>query len=255
MRILVTNDDGINARGIKLLEDIARSFSDDVTVVAPAEEQSGKGRSLTISQPMRMKAFDDRHHAVGGTPTDAVIAALAMIMKDTPPDLILSGINRGSNLAEDVSYSGTVSAAMEGALAGIPAIALSQIYAREGMGDAVPFAAAEAWARRALEPLIAGVADWAPQTLVNINFPAIEPDAVKGIRVVRQGLRDYGEPRLEKSTDPRGYDYYWLNVGRVKHQSVKTDLELSDQGYVTVTPLHLDMTHDPSLARLERLYP
>jgi 5'-nucleotidase len=254
MRILVTNDDGIHAAGIALLEQIARTFSDDVTVVAPAEEQSGKGRSLTITQPMRLRTFDARHHAVTGTPTDAVIMALANIMKDSPPDLVLSGINRGSNLAEDVSYSGTVSAAMEGALAGIPAIALSQVYARPGMGDAVPFSAAEAWARRALEPLIAGLSDWTPNTLVNINFPAIEPDAVNGIRVVRQGLRDYGNPTLEKSTDPRGYDYYWLNVGRVKHSSVATDLELSDQGYVTVTPLHLDMTHDPSLARLERLY-
>jgi 5'-nucleotidase len=253
MRILVTNDDGINARGIKLLEQVARTFSDDVTVVAPLEEQSGKGRSLTITQPMRLRTFDEHHHAVTGTPTDAVIAALALIMKDSPPDLVLSGINRGSNLAEDVSYSGTVSAAMEGALAGIPSIALSQVYAREGMGDTVPFAVAEAWARRALEPLIGS--DWVPNTLVNINFPAIEPDQVKGIRVVRQGLRDYGEPTLKKSTDPRGFDYYWLNVGRVKHQSVQTDLELSDQGYVTVTPLHLDMTHDPSMARLERLYP
>jgi 5'-nucleotidase len=254
MRILVTNDDGIDARGIKLLEEVARTFSDDVTVVAPAEEQSGKGRSLTITQPMRIRSYDDRHHAVGGTPTDAVIAALALFMKDSPPDLVLSGINRGSNLAEDVSYSGTVSAAMEGALAGIPAIALSQVYARPGMGDAVPFACAEAWARRALEPLIAGLADWVPNTLVNVNFPAIEPERVKGVRVVRQGLRDYGDPQLQKSVDPRGYDYYWLNVGRVKHQSVATDLELSDQGYVTVTPLHLDLTHDPSLARLEQLY-
>ncbi|WP_294392425.1 5'/3'-nucleotidase SurE [uncultured Sphingomonas sp.] len=254
MRILVTNDDGIGAAGIHLLEEVARGFSEDVTVVAPAEEQSGKGRSLTISQPMRLRTFDDRHHAVTGTPTDAVIAALALIMKDNPPDLILSGINRGSNLAEDVSYSGTVAAAMEGALAGIPAIALSQVDARPGMGDTVPFSAAEAWARTALEPLIAGLGDWTPNTLVNINFPAIDPEAVKGIRVVRQGLRDYGDPQLEKSTDPRGYDYYWLNVGRVKHQSVATDLELSDRGYVTVTPLHLDMTHAASMARLESLY-
>jgi 5'-nucleotidase len=254
MRILVTNDDGIHAKGIALLEEVARSFSDDVTVVAPLEEQSGKGRSLTISQPMRLRHFDERHHAVTGTPTDAVIAALAVIMKDAKPDLILSGINRGSNLAEDVSYSGTVSAAMEGALAGIPSIALSQVYARPGMGDTVPFSAAEAWARRALEPLVAQRETWVPNTLVNVNFPAIEPDAVKGIRVVRQGLRDYGEPKLIKQTDPRGYDYYWLDASRVAHRSVATDLELSDQGYVTVTPLHLDLTHDPSLARLEALY-
>ncbi|WP_174275289.1 5'/3'-nucleotidase SurE [Sphingomonas bacterium] len=253
MRILITNDDGIHAPGIGLLERIARTFTDDVTVVAPASEQSGKGRSLTLTQPIRTRAFDDRHHAVSGTPTDAVIMALALFMKDAPPDLILSGINRGSNLGEDVSYSGTVSAAQEGALAGIRSIALSQVYARSGMGDAVPFDTAEAWGRRVLEPLIA--ADWAPRTLVNVNFPAIAPDAVKGIKVARQGLRDYRRPRLESGTDPRGFDYHWLVLGGVPHTpAADTDLEASAAGYVTVTPLHLDMTHDGSRPALEALY-
>ena len=154
MRILLTNDDGINARGLDLLETIAQRFSDDIWVVAPAEEQSGAGHSLTLTQPVRLRRHDNRRFSVTGTPTDAVMMALAHIMKDSPPDLILSGINRGANLAEDVTYSGTVSAAMEGALAGVRSIALSQAYSREGMGDTVPFAAAEAWAERALAPLI-----------------------------------------------------------------------------------------------------
>lgn len=253
LRILVTNDDGINASGIALLEKIARTFSDDVTVVAPSEEQSGKGRSLTLTQPIRLRAIDASHHEVVGTPTDAVIMALAVIMQDRRPDLILSGINRGANLGEDVLYSGTVAAAMEGALAGIPAIALSQRYEREGMGHAVPFEAAEAWAPRVLAPLIAS--DWAPRTLVNINFPPVAPDAVKGVRVVGQGLRDYGRPALDRRTDPRGFDYYWLGLGKVPHSgAAETDLEAIEQGYVTVTPLHLDLTHQASHAALAQLY-
>lgn len=253
MRILITNDDGIDATGIHLLERIALRFSDDVTVVAPADEQSGKGRSLTLTQPIRLRTIDERHHEVAGTPTDAVIMALAVIMKDTPPDLILSGINRGANLGEDVLYSGTAAAAMEGALAGIRSIALSQRYAREGVGHDVSFDAAEGWAERVLAPLIESA--WAPRTLVNINFPPVAADAVRGIKVVGQGLRDYGRPKLDKRIDPRGFAYYWLGLGRVPHTpQVETDLEAIEQGYVTVTPLHLDLTHQPSRATLERLF-
>src|SRR5688572_31888144 len=178
MRILLTNDDGIDARGLALLERVAAGLSDELWVVAPSEEQSGTGHSLTLTQPIRLRRHADRRFSVSGTPTDAVMMALAHIMKESPPDLILSGINRGANLAEDVTYSGTVSAAMEGALAGVPSIALSQAYAREGLGDQVPFAAAEAWAERVLKPLMD--APFTPGTLVNVNFPALAPEAVKG---------------------------------------------------------------------------
>jgi 5'-nucleotidase len=253
MRILLTNDDGVNATGLKLLETIARSFSDDVWIVAPTDEQSGAGHSLTLTVPVRLRRLGERRFCVTGTPTDAVMMGLAQIMKDARPDLILSGVNRGANLGEDVTYSGTVSAAMEGALAGIPSIALSQSYAREGMGDTVPFAAAEAWAERVLAPLIA--APFAPRTLVNVNFPALAPDAVKGIRVVRQGIRDYGRLRIDKRTDTRGYDYYWFGLRPVLHTpGHETDLEAISDGYVTVTPLHLDLTHEESLDRLANLY-
>jgi 5'-nucleotidase len=249
MRILLTNDDGINARGLDLLETVARTFSDDIWVVAPTDEQSGAGHSLTLTEPVRLRRHDNRRFSVTGTPTDAVMMALAHVMKDSPPDLILSGINRGANLAEDVTYSGTVSAAMEGALAGVRSIALSQSYSREGMGDTVAFASAEAWA----EPVLAKVIDFemAPGTLLNVNFPALEPGDVQGIRICRQGIRDYGRLRIVQRTDPRGYDYFWFGLGpMVQTSGHSTDLEAIEAGYVSVTPLHLDLTHDPSIAAL-----
>lgn len=250
MRILVTNDDGIHAPGFAVLEAIAARLSDDIWAVAPAEEQSGAGHSLTLTRPIRMRRHGDRRYSVSGTPTDAVMMALAHIMKDNPPDLILSGVNRGANLAEDVTYSGTVSAAMEGALAGVRSIALSQVYAREGMGDTVPFAAADAWAEKVLRPLID--TPMPPATLVNVNFPALPPEEVKGIRVCRQGIRDYGRLRIIERTDPRGYRYYWFGLApTVETPGHQTDLEVVADGYVAVTPLYLDLTHDPLLAQLK----
>src|SRR5262245_23234395 len=246
MRILLTNDDGVNAPGLSALESIARRLSDDVWIVAPTEEQSGAGHSLTLTTPIRLRKLDEKRFCVAGTPTDAVMMAIAWIMKDSLPDLVLSGVNRGANLGEDVTYSGTVSAAMEGALAGIPSIALSQGYAREAMGDTVPFAAAEAWAERVLRPLVSVPMDF--RTLININFPALTPEEIRGVKVVRQGLRDYGRLRIDQRTDPRGYDYFWFGLGpMVQTPGHSTDLEAMADGFVTVTPLHLDLTHEASL--------
>lgn len=254
MRILLTNDDGVHAPGFKVLERIARQFSDDIWVVAPSEEQSGAGHSLTLTTPIRLRQLGERRFCVAGTPTDSVMMAIAHVMEGARPDLVLSGVNRGANLGEDVTYSGTVSAAMEAALAGIPAIALSQNYAREGMGDSVPFAAAEVWAERVLRPLIG--TPMTMRTLVNINFPALAPDEVKGIRVVRQGLRDYGRLQIVKRTDTRGYDYFWFGLGpMIQTPGHSTDLEAVADGYIAVTPLHLDLTHESSLDRLAGLYP
>ena len=253
MRILLTNDDGYHAPGLKVLEDIAATLSDDVWVVAPAEEQSGAGHSLTLSRPVRVRRHAEKRFAVAGTPTDAVMMALARLMKDSPPDLILSGVNRGANLAEDVTYSGTVSAAMEGALAGVRSIALSQVYAREGMGDTVPFAAAAAWGERALRPILA--TPYERGTLVNVNFPARAPEDVQGIRVVGQGLRDYGRLQIVTNRDPRGYEYHWFALGpTIETPAHATDLEAVADGYVAVTPLHLDLTHRDSLAMLDAAY-
>jgi len=152
-----------------------------------------------------------------------------------------------------VTYSGTVSAAVEGALAGVRSIALSQAYSREGMGDTVPFAAAEAWAEQVLAPLLEFETE--PRTLININFPAMAPDDVRGIRVCRQGLRDYGRLRIVQRTDPRGYDYYWFGLGpMVETPGHSTDLEAIADGYISVTPLHLDLTHDRSIGALHKRF-
>lgn len=254
MRILLTNDDGVHAPGLKILEKIARKFSDDIWIVAPAEENSGAGHSLTLTRPVRIREHGDRHYSVSGTPTDSVMLAIGRIMRDARPDLILSGVNRGANLGDDVTYSGTVSAAMEGTLAGIRSIALSQVYSKEGMGDMVPFAAAEAWGEKVLAPLVN--MDFAPRTLMNVNFPALDAGAVKGIRVVRQGFHDYGRAAIVKGTDPRGYDYYWFGLHGIEHTpGHDTDLESINDGFISVSPLQLDLTDYASLDRLKGAYP
>ncbi len=253
MRILLTNDDGVHAPGLKVLESIARQFSDDIWIVAPAEENSGAGHSLTLTKPVRIREHGEKHYSVAGTPTDSVMLALGVIMKDAKPDLILSGVNRGANLGDDVTYSGTVSAAMEGALAGVRSIAMSQVYSKEGMADAVPFSAAEAWGAKVLGPLLD--MPFTLRTLININFPAVLPEDVKGIKVARQGFHDYSRGSIVKGTDPRGYDYYWFGLHGVVHTSGHdTDLEVVDDGYISVTPLQLDLTHHESLAALHTAY-
>lgn len=253
MRILLTNDDGFDAPGMKVLLDIAQTLSNDLWIVAPSEEKSGAGHSLTLTRPLRIRQRGDQQYSVDGTPTDSVMMAVAKIMKDGPPDLILSGVNRGANLGEDVTYSGTVSAAMEGALAGIPSIALSQCYARGDLGNDVPFDAALRWGEKVLRPLIKQSMDH--RTLVNINFPAVTADDVKGVRVVSQGIRDYGRLQIVSNRDPRGFEYHWFGLGpMVETPAHSTDLEAIADGYVSVTPLHLDLTHYDSMDALERLY-
>lgn len=252
MRILLTNDDGINAPGLYVLEKIAAKLSDDIWICAPSEEQSGAGHSLTLTRPIRLRQHAEKRFSVTGTPTDAVTMALRKAMP-APPDLILSGVNRGANLGDDVTYSGTVAAAMEAALAGIPAIALSQVYSKEGMADAVPFDAAEEWGARVLAPLVD--APIAPRTLININFPPVAAAEVKGIRVVRQGFHDYARGSVVEGRDPRGYKYYWFGLHGIEHTAGHdTDLEAIDAGYVSVTPLQLDLTHNASLAMLKERF-
>ncbi len=248
MRILLTNDDGVHAPGLEVLEAIAREFTDDIWICAPSEEQSGAGHSLTLTRPVRLRKHGERRFSVTGTPTDAVTLGLRKVM-DGPPDVILSGVNRGANLGDDVTYSGTVSAAIEGALAGIRSIALSQVYAAEGMGDAVPFDAARAWGAKVLGPLLD--APLPRRTLVNVNFPALSADKVNGIRVVRQGFHDYSRGSVVEGRDPRGYPYYWFGLEAIEHTlDHGTDLEAINDGYVAVTPLQLDLTHHSSLGAL-----
>jgi len=246
MRILLTNDDGINAPGFAVLERIAASMSDDIWIVAPAEEQSGAGHSLTLTRPLRVRELGPRRFSVAGTPTDSVMMALGNLMGGLKPDLILSGVNRGPNLAEDVTYSGTVSAAMEGTLAGIRSIALSQAMADYTQGNE-SFAAAEAVGADVIRKIAA--AEWGDGVLVNVNFPPIL--VPKGVRVTEQGFRDYGHIRIDARVDPRGFPYYWFGFGReVETPAHRTDLEAVRDGHVSVTPLHLDMTHHQTMAAL-----
>lgn len=252
MRILLTNDDGIYAPGLAVLERIAARLSDDIWICAPHEEQSGAGHSLTLTRPVRLKQHDARRFSVTGTPTDAVTMALKKILPGKP-DLILSGVNRGANLGDDVTYSGTVSAAFEGALAGVRAVALSQVYSVEGMGDAVPFEAAEHWGEAVLRPLLD--APFAERTLVNVNFPPLAANAIKGIRVVRQGFHDYARGSVVEGRDPRGFPYFWFGLHGIEHTpGHQSDLEAIADGFISVTPLQLDLTHDASLAALATRY-
>jgi 5'-nucleotidase len=245
MRILLTNDDGIHAPGLALLEQIARGLSDDVTVCCPTEEQSGAGHSLTLHMPVRLQEHGPRRFAVTGTPTDAVNLALRKLFSGGRPDLVISGINAGENLADDITYSGTISAAIEGALADIPAIALSQALRDGGHG----FDAARGWAAKVLAPLID--VPMARRTVINVNFPAAAADRVRGIRVVRQGFHDYSRGSVVESIDPRGRKYYWFGLDDVEHTLDRgTDLEAVNEGFIAVTPLQLDLTHHASLDAL-----
>jgi 5'-nucleotidase len=252
MCILITNDDGIGAPGIYVLEKIAAALSDDIWIVAPSEEQSGAGHSLTLTRPVRLRKHAEKRFSVTGTPTDAVTLALKQVLPE-PPDLILSGVNRGANLGDDVTYSGTVSAAFEGALAGIRSIALSQVYSREDIGEEVSFEAAEQWGAKVLKPLVD--MPFASRTLVNVNFPPLRAADVRGIRVVRQGFHDYSRGSLVENVDPRGFPYYWFGLHGIEQTpGHETDLEVIADGYIAVTPLQVDLTHYPSLDALAGRY-
>ncbi|MBZ6377516.1 5'/3'-nucleotidase SurE [Pacificimonas flava] len=248
MRILLTNDDGIHAPGLKVLEEIARELSDDIWVVAPSEEQSGAGHSLTLTVPVRLREHGERRYAVVGTPTDSVMMALGHVMKDVKPDLVLSGVNRGGNLAEDVTYSGTVSAAMEGTLYGVRSIALSQVMM--DLTGLEAFETARAWGAKVLRPLLE-MGDWGKGVLLNVNFPPVPAGEVTGVRVAEQGFRDLGQTAIEQRKDTRGFDYFWFGLGRESPQpGHETDLKAMREGAVSVTPLHLDLTHYPTMDKL-----
>ncbi len=248
MRILVTNDDGIAAPGLDILEAIARSLTDDVWVVAPAEEMSGAGHSLTLVEPVRLRQHGEQRYSVRGTPTDCVMMALGHVMKDARPDLVLSGVNRGANLAEDVTYSGTVSAAMEGTLYGVRSIAFSQAI-REAGDTPDQFDVAAAWGAKLLPRLLA--APWEPGVLLNVNFPPCRADAVTGVLVTEQGFRDVGQTAIIERRDVRGNPYYWFGLGReAQIPGHQTDLKAMRENAISVTPLHLDLTHYPTISAL-----
>jgi 5'-nucleotidase len=238
LRILVTNDDGINAPGLKANEKIARSLSDDVWVVAPETEQSGASHSLTLTEPLRVREISERRYAVRGTPTDCVMMAMHHIIEDERPALVLSGVNRGGNLAEDVTYSGTIAAAMEGASLGVPSIALSQVF---GPGQPVKWATAEHHAPGLIRRLLE--VGWPENVLVNVNFPDVVHGAVTGVEVAVQGRRDLSELYIDARVDARSVPYYWLGYRRqLGEPHRETDLGAVRAGAISVTPLQLDLT-------------
>jgi len=244
-RILVSNDDGINAPGLKILVKVARALSRDVWVVAPEAEQSGAAHSLTLRRPLQVRRIGPRRFAVDGTPTDCVLVAINHLVTGRKPDLVLSGINRGANLGEDVTYSGTIAAAMEATLLGIPAIALSQLR----NGQNVRWQTAEHHAPKVIRRLTSFA--WGPDVLMNVNFPNLPAQQVKAARMVKQGRRSSSIEVLPIS-DPVGRKYLWVGDFTTDETvQIDTDLAATGDGAIAVTPLHLDLTDHRTLRRLK----
>ncbi|MFM8702205.1 MAG: 5'/3'-nucleotidase SurE [Hyphomicrobiales bacterium] len=251
MRILVSNDDGIHAPGLSISEAIAREISDDVWVVAPETDQSGVAHSLSLNDPLRLREIDLKRYAVRGTPTDCVIMAIRHIM-DVKPDLVISGVNRGQNVAEDVTYSGTVAAAMEGTILGVASIALSQAYGGTGSGM-LHWECGRVHAPKIVRRILtAGIP---ANVLVNINFPNCEPEQVKGINVAVQGQRKQELLRIEERHDGRGNPYYWVAFGRGQSEpGYGTDLKALANKCISITPLRLDLTDEPTITRYAQVF-
>ncbi len=251
-RILLSNDDGIDAPGLKVLEDIAREISDDVWVVAPLEEQSGMGRALTLNAPLRVIERGPQRFAVTGTPTDCIHMGLDGLIEGRRPDLVLSGVNAGQNLAEHVTLSGTVAAAMQGAQLGVPSVALSQAYGFQDRAR-IEWETARTFGPDILRRLLE--VKWSENTLINVNFPDRAPDKVAGTELTVQGFRDQNILRAEQRTDLRGKDYYWLGfTGKLSNPPVGTDLRAIYEGRISITPLQLDLTHHDARARLDQAF-
>ena len=244
-RILVTNDDGIHAPGLEALIEIAGQLSSDVWVVAPEFNQSGAGHSLSITRPLRAREVSETKFAVEGTPTDCVLFAVKHLMKGHKPDIVLSGVNRGTNMADDVTYSGTIAGAMEGCLLGIPSIAFSQAYVHD---HPVKWATATHYGADVARRVLA--TGWPRNVFINVNFPDVVAASVKGIKVTRQGVRGFGSYIVERQ-DPRGGSYYWIAYAPGEHEfDDESDLAAIRNGHVSVTPLHLDLTHEATRRKL-----
>jgi len=243
-RILITNDDGIHSEGLWILKKYLSDFG-DVFIVAPDRERSATGHAITLHRPLRMHRIKKNAYAVDGTPTDCVILAHNLIFKNEKPDLVISGINKGGNLGDDITYSGTVCAALEGAMLGIPSFAIS-IVAKNNFN----FKPAAEFARILSEKLLDYRED--RHIVLNVNIPNVNKiDEVRGIKITRQGKRKYEELVIQ-NVDPRGKKYYWIggNLEPIKNQK-GTDISAIAEGYISITPVSLDMTDYHRLTRLK----
>jgi 5'-nucleotidase len=252
MRILITNDDGAGAHGLTVLHQIAKSLSSDVWIVAPEMNQSGASHALTIQVPLRFREIGERAFAVRGTPADCVIMGVRHMLKDQPPDLILSGVNHGANLAEDVTYSGTIAGAMEGTLLGVRSIAMSLTIGFDPEGR-------QHWKTtldhgpELVERLLK--ASWPPSVLMNVNYPDLATEKVAGVAVTCQGRRDQGGLHIQERNDTWGDPYFWVGFERHRADPPKgSDLWAIANGMISITPLSLDLTHQPSRAELAPLF-
>ncbi|MEX2584432.1 MAG: 5'/3'-nucleotidase SurE [Gemmatimonadota bacterium] len=244
MLILCTNDDGYFAAGLKVLADAAAAHG-DVEVVAPDREQSACSHSLTMHYPLRANRHDSRTRYIDGTPTDCVALAVGALL-ERRPDVVLSGVNHGPNMGEDVLYSGTVAGAMEATILGIPAVAFSYTGSDPNAIEAYGPLLGD------LIPKLVQRKDFPAETLLNVNIPPIAPEEVLGVRVTRLGRRVYSDS-LTRSTDPAGREYFWIGGGGIEWSGEDdTDFRAIDQGYISVTPLHLDLTNHELLADIER---
>jgi 5'/3'-nucleotidase SurE len=248
MRILVTNDDGIHAPGLAVAEKIARALSDDVWVIAPETEQSGASHSLTLTMPLRLRKVGERRYAVSGTPTDCVMMGCLQLLKEEKPQLILSGVNWGSNLADDVTYSGTIAGAMEGCALGIPSVALSQAGDEESR-EHIDWSPGEVHGPALIRQLL--TAGWPDGVLMNVNFPALPAAEIKDWVLVPQGRYDLQSTEIEERRDARNRAYYWIGLRRRRAQPPEaTDLGAVYGGKISVTPLHLNLTETSVLEKL-----
>ncbi|HRK95946.1 MAG TPA: 5'/3'-nucleotidase SurE [Rhodospirillales bacterium] len=245
-RVLLANDDGIQAPGLRLLERILRKEAREVWVVAPETEQSAASHSLTMRRPLYVRKVGRRRYTVDGTPTDCILLAIHQVMKRNPPDVVISGINRGGNMGEDATYSGTVAAAREGTMLGFPSVALSQLYED---GSPVHWETAERWTPEVLRRLLQ--ASWPPAVLINVNFPAVPAAEVRGIEITNLGRRKIGGSMVA-GEDPRGERYFWIGGGRREDRGREgTDLEAVHRGAVSISPVSLELTHEPTVAALK----
>lgn len=243
-KILVTNDDGVHAPGIRVLEKIARTISDNVWVVAPEVEQSAQSHSLTLKRPLKITKLDEHRFHVDGTPTDTVLLAINHLFKDARPDLVLSGVNFGRNAGVDVTYSGTVAAAMEAVLLGVPAIALSmEIFESQPSWEVVEQYGADIIRKLCTLPR------WPSDTVMNVNFPNARRAAVKGVKIVSHMGGKTGDDYMERA-DRWGDPYFWVGHSVYTKFEDGTDMHAIEEGYISVTPLHTDLTHYELLAEM-----